>query len=768
MLRTVLAGTVLGLAGVCPGLTLVQDGRPMAAIVLPHDASPTERSGAADLQRCLRRMSGALLPIVPEKDRPQGTCVDIGGTARGLPVRTALQQRADVGDESAVIEVTDQSVVLVGRLGSLLREPDAATGHAVYTLLEQLGVRWLQPTPAWEIVPERQTVALPEGTQVVTPFFERRSGLGFDPKAMDDNWEDGPYSRFANSARAWGRRMRLGGTRHIGAGHSYHHIVSRSRLETHPEYFGLYRGKRTTRQLCTTHPDVVHQAIRVGLGWARNSSAKYVCISPDDGTEGFCECPQCAKLRFAPGNHSDLMLELANDVARAMRAEFPDRYVTFYADYHCTGTPVQVKPEKNVMFWIPQWSVDRSQPITHPNQRRFHDALANWSRYGNPIHLYMYYGAYSDWVYYPVAHSMKVDFPYFGGHGVTGMYSETHTHWGNQGMNFYLYARLCWDPMLDVDELVREYCDLAFGPAGRTMLDYYKLLERTMAGPTPYYMGSGECARVFGPQVVAEAQKLMDRAVAEVEDAVSAGADGDLLARVTYVARAQRLAALHLGALHAYEAFGRSRDPKLLETMRANYEQELALIDHPDNEYLVKREMARRKIAKALGVLQEKLVYGPGDFSYSDYMAHNGGKSALHAQSMAGFHPGMWGLNLPPHAEGRAVWRFAADSGAAFATAVLTGVNFTYAEADLLKQRPDDQRTYARNVNGISVRSSVGGPDFITISRQRNLRSAQFDITEHVAGAAWFEIRFTASNASPNEICSLIGFGVKGRVRATQ
>ena len=33
------------------------------------------------------------------------------------------------------------------------------------------------------------------------------------------------------------------------------------------------------------------------------------------------------------------------------------------------------------------------------------------------------------------------------------MYSETHPHWGNQGLNFYLYARLCWDPRLDVDGL---------------------------------------------------------------------------------------------------------------------------------------------------------------------------------------------------------------------------------------------------------------------------------------------------------------------------
>ena len=762
MFRTALALAVLAWPGVCSGLTLIRDGRPMAAIVLPDKAKPVERAAAVDLQRCLRRMSGAELPIVAEKERPEGICVDIGATARGLPVREALQQRKDLGQQAAAIKVTDESVILVGRSGRNLSYPDAATGHAVYTLLEQLGVRWLQPTPAWEIVPSRNTVSLPEGTKIVAPYFERRMGLSYGPKALDDNWQDTTFSPFTSSARAWGRRVRLGGTRHIGSGHSYHRIISSSLLDEHPEYFGLYNGKRQTLQLCTTNPEVIRRCIDQGLDWLRRSPAKYVCISPNDGTEGFCECTRCSKLRFAPGNHSDLMLELANEVARAIRDEFPGRYVTFLADYHCVGTPIRVKPEKNVMFWIPQWGVDRSQPITHPNQKRFHDALANWSQYGNPIHVYMYYGSYSDWVYYPVAHTMKVDFPYFAAHGVTGMYSETHPHWGNQGMNFYLYARLCWDPTLDVDELVTEYCDLAFGPAAATMLRYYKLQESTIAGPTPYHMGTGECARVFGPQVVDQAQKLMDQAVAEVKDAVSVDADADLLARIEWVAKAQRVAALHLGALHAYTEYGTSRNPKLLEKMRANYEQELAILEHPDNEYIAEMPRARDRIGRSLDVLNETMVYGPGAFSYSDYMAYNGGKSVLHAKSMAGFQRGTWGLELSPKAKGRAVWRFSAEAGAVFSAAKLRGVSFAY-EANVKKPAQD-----ARNGNGISIRSSAGGDAFVTISRQNNLTDAKFDITEHIAGADWFDVCFTATNASPNVICSLIGFAVKGEVRPKQ
>ena len=60
---------------------------------------------------------------------------------------------------------------------------------------------------------------------------------------------------------------------------------------------------------------------------------------------------------------------------------------------------------------------------------------------------------------------------------------------------------------------------------------------------------------------------------------------------------------------------------------------------------------------------------------------------------------------------------------------------------------------------------AIGGDDFVSITRQRELKQSGFDITPHIAGAYWLEIRFTAANALPHEILSLVGFGVQGQVR---
>ena len=716
-------------------LSLVQDGRPSASIVLPELPTQSEKSASVDLQRCLRRMSGAVLPIVAEPEQPQGIRVEIGATEHGRRLREELLRAKHRSEEVCVIEVTDEAVVLVG-------QNDAATGHAVYSLLERLGVRWLQPSLAWEIVPRRKTVSLRTGRQMLAPYFDRRGGLAVSPVKMDETWN--------NSTESWARRNRMGGWDHVGSGHSYQYLVPPDHFKDHPEYFGLWQGRRRSLQLCTTNPDVVRMAIeRARDDWCENSDVRLVCISPNDGNQGFCECDKCEKLRFARGNHSDLIVDLANQVARAIRDKHADRYVTFYADYHCVGPPLKVKPEENIVFWIPQWNVDRAHPLTHPRQKRFRDALESWSQFGNPIHLYLYYTSYNHWLYYPLTHCFRVDFPHFVKKGVRGVYSQCQPHWGTQGLNLYLYARLAWDPSLDVDELVAEFCELAYGPASQTMLRYYKRLEEAAASGT--YYTSADVVDTFGPKVVDEANQLMAQAEQQVEAAVEEGADPNLLKRIQYVARAQRIVSLHLQARHAMNHFFESRNRELLNRAQRNYEAEIEILSRPENEYLIDATF-RNKLVESLAVLAGRTVFTVGRFRYSDGFA-GGGNSAIHARYLDGFRPGQWGLNLPPRGSGRIVYRFEASDGGVFKTVILTNPRIAYDRGKL--------------TNAVEIRTPVtSGRKFVSLATNQNLENDErdFDLTNIVAGMPWFELRISARNRSKITRLSLISFGVWGEV----
>lgn len=116
-------------------ITLVQDGKPAAAIVINHEASPSEMHGAKELQMFLQMISGAFLPIYQDNESVQGTMILVGNSAKLQEIAKDIKF-SDFGDEGFIIKTVENNLILAGgRLrGSM---------YAVYTFLEeQLGCRW--------------------------------------------------------------------------------------------------------------------------------------------------------------------------------------------------------------------------------------------------------------------------------------------------------------------------------------------------------------------------------------------------------------------------------------------------------------------------------------------------------------------------------------------------------------------------------------------------------------------------------------------------
>jgi hypothetical protein len=753
-LRTIVSGLVVFLlAQLCPGLVIVDNQQPKATIVLPDNPTDRERIAAEDFQLHVLRMSGGKLPIVGQADRPGGLCIDIGATHRGRPVRQALARRADLNDEAVMIDVSDDRVVLIGRT-------DDATSHAVYILLEQLGVRWILPTQQGAFVPQRVTVTLANQKTIAQPAFTMRQGLPLS------NHRDLVGSDAAkvwySGVHAWSRRNRFGGLQWVGGGHSYNALVPpRKYFDAHPEYFALRDGERKTTQLCTTNAQVIRIATRTARGWARKFPGRLIGVGPNDG-DLFCECDPCRKMVYKPGNQYDRIVTFANHIASEVSREFPEARFIFYADYHSEGAPTRVQPHQNLVFWVVKWSTDRAHGINHPNVKRFKNAIANWSKYGNKVILYTYYGHYNVFTYWPIVNVLKEDFPYFQDHGVTGVYSETHQHWGCQGLVYYVYGRLAWNPNADVDAIVDEYCHLAFGPAAKTMRQYYDLLEQTMDGASSVYGKRREVAAIFTPQVIARADTLMRMAEKQVAQYVAEHPDPDLQWRMNFVAKGQRLAKAYLSGHHAMMRYEQTRNKALLKKVEAAWTEAIDLMTDPDNPGIAEHS-AIREVTQELATLEDKLVYGPGEFHYSDGL-DNGGKAILHSSSYKGFRAGTWGLDLPAKQSGEVSWRFTAADDCVFDTVSLRAINFSYRQMDRLKHKPDDVQRYQANSNDLEVRSPLTQGKYVPLAKNENLLNAKFDITKHIKGTGWFEVRFRAYNSSMQNILSVDNFMVSGTV----
>ena len=76
-------------------------------------------------------------------------------------------------------------------------------------------------------------------------------------------------------------------------------------------------------------------------------------------------------------------------------------------------------------------------------------------------------------------HKLAEDLRFMADHGMWGATygSGNGGSWGTQGLNYYVLAKLLWDPHADVDAMIEDYCRAAYGQGAGAMKDYYRLTE---------------------------------------------------------------------------------------------------------------------------------------------------------------------------------------------------------------------------------------------------------------------------------------------------
>jgi len=199
--RFALAGCVLllaahGAGAATPTLTIVRDGQPKAAIVLPANPTCAAQFAAQELRWHVAQMTGAELPMLREGEALPGgqVLIRVGDTAAAR--RAGLFQGQFGPQEYAVRPVTG-GLVLVGRDADrrdpvVLDPNDLAAGanwpgfweergtlDAVYDFLERCcGVRWLSPTEGGTLLPRSDTLRVRVRASRRAPAFEFRDAIG--------------------------------------------------------------------------------------------------------------------------------------------------------------------------------------------------------------------------------------------------------------------------------------------------------------------------------------------------------------------------------------------------------------------------------------------------------------------------------------------------------------------------------------------------------------------------------------------------------------
>jgi len=449
-------------------LLLAQGGRARAQIQIAPDASVPLKSTAVELADYLERITGATFEVTSA--RPAGARIVLGRLDQ-FPDLKLTGELKDMNDEAFLIRTDGNALLLLGK-------SDVAASHAAFAFLEDLGCRWFFPTPEWEIVPRVAELTVQADRRDAPQMIVRGMWYGTMNGYMVEN----------HLLRDWNRRNRVPRSQ-VVTSHSWIGLDPKKDFEEHPEYFALVKGKRKASKPCYSHPDVVRRAIDYALKRAEEG-AKSVTVSAPDGLD-FCECERCYAVyqgglpfvdklalfaRRPDGTlvcaTSETIFRMTNEVARAVRARYPDVLIGVMA-YSGYSHPPSFDFEPNVYVQIT--TSYRRTPMTLEEQ------IEAFGRKARQIGLYDYYHI-AVWYGFRPDKGIKIArlkerMPYYIRNNVRGIWAESTNNWAAAGPDFYVAHKLMWNPDADADALYRDFLVKCFGRAFEPMKRYYDRWE---------------------------------------------------------------------------------------------------------------------------------------------------------------------------------------------------------------------------------------------------------------------------------------------------
>jgi hypothetical protein len=293
-----------------------------------------------------------------------------------------------------------------------------------------------------------------------------------------------------------------------------------SYFEAHPEWFGLIKGKRSSKltghatgdNYCTTNEEATRELANNVIANLKNGKYQYVDILNvwllDNG--GWCECENCAKLESRTDKLFNVMYVILKEMTKARAAGELSREVTIsMCSYHET-LPIPTVPLPDDFdydhFMVTFFPIERcfvhslSDPACTEINVFLNDFYFAWIQgddrpYKGQVCIGEYYNV-SSIMSLPVVFStiMATDIPWYyktGSRHFCYMHSP-FDKWGTWTLNQSLMAALIWDTSLDADRFLEDYFSWYYPTTSEHARKYYQCLEKATANikALKHYVGT--------------------------------------------------------------------------------------------------------------------------------------------------------------------------------------------------------------------------------------------------------------------------------------
>jgi hypothetical protein len=346
---------------------------------------------------------------------------------------------------------------------------------------------------------------------------------------------------------------------------------------------------------------------------------------------------------------------------------------------------------------------------------------------------------------WPLFAKLQTEQDYYRNLGYTGMMPEYLGRNMGTDIHMWLSFRLAWDDGLQVADLLNEFYPVYFGAAADDMRSVYEMFEAHMLSVG----GSGEMMDI--PRLYP--RTLIDQALDTLATAKQRVADDP-----TIVARIERNENCLRGTgqwLSFWSALGKLRRSGGDEDRRDAASRAQTYLDGVSAlEGALTAESGHSDfVAATLKDLNDPGTYfaEAGEFAYRDGF-DDGGK-VYQAKGRSGFFPSTYGLYLAAGATGEVTYDVRAGAGLSFTDARLVKMYLFLPEGghNKVEISLDQGQSWAAAYEDTYMWvGQTGG-------------QTEYDLTQHVAGANQFLLRFWIQNAD-KEILGMDGWGIAGTI----
>ena len=506
---------------------LFKDGRSDYSVVVGEDASKTERAAASEFQKYVESISGVKLPVV-RRPAPAGRHVYIGYCDELARLADVSCPEAD--DESFTYRTIGDDLFIYGGR-------EHGTMYGVFSFLErELGVHWY--TGEFTMTPRSELFELKDVNHTESPAIKYRLDYFFQP-VKDKAW----MAHNLLNAAPGAFDSKYGHFSAIRGVHTFAKLIPPSDyFGSHPEFFGLYKGRRSDKtQLCLSNGEMCDELIK-NLRKVMRENPGYWCYDVSQNDNNIpCECSACAALVKKYGGQSGALLWFVNKVAAEIKKTNPDVYVSTFAYHYTRQAPTSdIKPADNVVIRLCDIECCQAHPLDGCDEnKKFVQDMADWKRIARNITVWDYTTGFRHYLMpFPNFDVLARNYQYFSQSNVIGVLElgSWNAPWSEfSELKQWLMAKLLWNPRQNTDSLATLFINDYYGKAAPYVQQYYDLCRHQVTAYTHFTVSMEWDTKLYDDRFISDAGKLLKKAVAACRDKETLRRTNRLAAQVYYM-----------------------------------------------------------------------------------------------------------------------------------------------------------------------------------------------------------------------------------------